>query len=104
MNPEEETIDEFRRLVMWFGDPQKDILTAKDWIESVQRAKDQSKWDDEETMNNVVCSLFADALFWFFDLVHTQCAKDYGPHNRAYKYRGRLIYVGLSSYLAQIIL
>jgi hypothetical protein len=46
--------DEVERLAVWFGDPQKDVLTAVDWIASVQRAKIQYGWDDEVTMNNVV--------------------------------------------------
>ena len=32
-------------------------------------AKNQSKWNDEVTMTNVVNALYGDALAWFFDLV-----------------------------------
>jgi len=56
-------------LALWFGDPKKDVLTAEEWIASIQRAKDQFEWDDDVTMNNVVEVLFGDALLWFLDLV-----------------------------------
>ncbi len=58
-------------LAFWFGDPKLDVLTAEEWIGSVQKAKDQSKWNDEVTMANVVNALYGDALEWFLDLVTT---------------------------------
>ncbi len=61
--------DEFTILPLWFGDPQRDVLTAEDWIGSVERARYTSQWNDEVTMNNVVNALFGPALFWFLDLV-----------------------------------
>ncbi len=69
--------DEFTILPLWFGDPQRDVLTAEDWIGSVERAKDMSHWNDEVTMSNVVNALFGPSLVWFLDLVtkpfHRQC-------------------------------
>jgi len=56
-------------IASWFGDQKLDVLTAEDWIGSVQRAKDQFEWSDEVTMTNIVNALFGDALAWFLDLV-----------------------------------
>ncbi len=58
-------------LAFWFADQDLDVLTAEEWIESVQKAKDKSKWNDEVTMANVVSALYGDALEWFLDLVTT---------------------------------
>ena len=56
-------------LAFWFGDPKLDILAAEEWIGSVQKAKNQSEWNDELTMANVVNALYGDALAWFLALV-----------------------------------
>ncbi len=61
--------DEQRILPSWFGDPHKDVLTAEHWLESVDRARDQFKWNEEVTMSHVVNALMEDSLLWFFDLV-----------------------------------
>jgi len=61
--------DEYRRLPSWFGNPQKDVLTAEHWLESVYRARDQFKWNEEVTMNHIVNALMEDSLLWFLDLV-----------------------------------
>ena len=56
-------------LAFWFGNPKLDVLTAEEWIESVQRAKVLSEWNDLETMHKVVNALFGEALDWFLNLV-----------------------------------
>ncbi len=61
--------DEQRRLPSWFGDPQKDVLTAKGWLESVHQARDQFKWNEGVTMIHIVNALMEDSLLWFLDLV-----------------------------------
>ncbi len=38
-------------LAFWFGDQKLDVLTAEEWIGSVQRAKVQSKWNDLVTIS-----------------------------------------------------
>ena len=61
--------DELTRLPLWFGDPNLDILTPEQWIESVQRAKNLLEWDEAMTIANVVNALFGEALQWFLELV-----------------------------------
>ena len=56
-------------LAFWFGDNKLDVLTAEEWLGSVQRAKVQSNWNDLVTMNKVVNALFGDAFSWFLNLV-----------------------------------
>jgi hypothetical protein len=48
-------------LVFWFGDPKLDVLTAEEWIGSVQRAKVQYEWNDLMTMHKVSIS----SMFYF---------------------------------------
>ena len=61
--------DDITVLAFWFGDHKLDVLTAEEWLGSVQRAKVQSKWNDLVTMHKVVNALFGDAFSWFLNLV-----------------------------------
>jgi hypothetical protein len=61
--------DEMQILALWYGDPQLDVLTAKGWIESAQRAKDIFAWTDEVAMTKVLNALYGEALLWFLQLV-----------------------------------
>jgi hypothetical protein len=48
--------EEVTVLAFWYGDQQLDVLTAEEWIESIQRAKVQSEWNDLVTMHKVSIS------------------------------------------------
>ena len=48
---EDQNKDKFTILPLWFGDPQRDVLTAEDWIGSVERAREMSKWNDEVSIS-----------------------------------------------------
>ena len=55
------------RLPLWNGD-KKDPFTPEQWCERIQRAKDNSNWDDNATLGYVFNALRGNALIWFDNL------------------------------------
>jgi len=53
------------RLPLFFGNPEKDVLTAELWVQRVQSAAAGAEWNNVQTMAHVYGALRAKAIIWY---------------------------------------
>ena len=63
--------DDLLRLPIWFSNTKLDTLTAEEWIEGFQRAKEILGWNDETALSRLENYLGGKALAWYHLQVNT---------------------------------
>ena len=61
--------ESYNQLPYWFSNPEKNRLSASQWVDSVESARIEMNWNDSTTIIHVIHALRNRALTWFLTLV-----------------------------------
>ena len=66
-----------KKVPIFHGEPDKDILTVREWARRIESMKSSMNWNEKTTYENGIASLFGAAALWMGSMTDTEVNEDF---------------------------